>query len=60
MSELLTISEVAKQLRVKNTTVSRWIRGGAIEAVALPHANTRTVYRIRRETLDKLLKGTAA
>ncbi len=59
MSELLTVSEVAKILRVDDTTVRRWVKQGALEAVVLPHLNTRQAYRIKRETLDKVL-GDAA
>ena len=55
MSELLTISEVAQTLRVDDTTVRRWVKQGALEAVVLPHVNARQGYRIKRETLDKLL-----
>jgi excisionase family DNA binding protein len=60
MSELLTIAEVARILRVDNTTVRRWVKQGVLEAVVLPHANSRQVYRIKRETLDKMLKLEAA
>jgi excisionase family DNA binding protein len=55
MSELLTVHEVAEILRVDDSTVRRWIKSGAMEAITLPHANERTAYRVRRETLDKLL-----
>ena len=55
MSELLTVSEVADILRVDNTTVRRWVKQGTFEAVILPHVNTRQAYRIKRETVDKLL-----
>jgi excisionase family DNA binding protein len=55
MSELLTVREVARILRVDDTTVRRWVKLGALEAVVLPHANERQAYRIRRETLSKLL-----
>jgi excisionase family DNA binding protein len=55
MSDLLTVSEVADALRVDDTTVRRWIKSGALEAVCLPHANKRQAYRIKRETLEKLL-----
>jgi excisionase family DNA binding protein len=55
MSELLTVHEVAEILRVDDSTVRRWIKSGAMEAVTLPHANERTAYRVRRSTLDKLL-----
>jgi excisionase family DNA binding protein len=57
MSELLTVSEVADILRVDDTTVRRWVKLGVLEAVVLPHLNTRQGYRIKRETLDKVLGG---
>lgn len=57
MSELLTISEVAKILRVDSTTVRRWVKQGALEAVVLPHMNERQSYRIKRETLDRVLSA---
>jgi excisionase family DNA binding protein len=56
MSELLTVSEVADILRVDNTTVRRWVKQGTFEAVVLPHMNARQAYRIKRETLEKLLE----
>jgi excisionase family DNA binding protein len=55
MSELLTVSEVAEILRVDDTTVRRWVKQGALEAIILPHVNERQAYRIKRETLEKLL-----
>ena len=55
MNNLLTVREVASVLRVDDTTVRRWVKQGALEAVVLPHANTRQAYRIKRETLDKVL-----
>jgi excisionase family DNA binding protein len=55
MSELLTVSEVANLLRVDGTTVRRWVKMGALEAVVLPHVNERQAYRIRRSTLEKLI-----
>lgn len=54
-NDLLTVHEVAKQLRVDDTTVRRWIKTGVLEAITLPHRGTRQVYRIRRATLDKVL-----
>ncbi|HEY7416539.1 MAG TPA: helix-turn-helix domain-containing protein [Ktedonobacteraceae bacterium] len=57
MSDLLTVDEVARILRVDGTTVRRWIKGGALQAVVLPHAGERQAYRIKRETLNKMLKG---
>ncbi|HTI15331.1 MAG TPA: helix-turn-helix domain-containing protein [Dictyobacter sp.] len=55
MSDLLTISEVADILRVDDTTVRRWVKQGVLEAVILPHVSERQAYRIKRETLEKLL-----
>ena len=34
--ELLTVREVARRLRVDDTTVRRWIKHGTLEAVSLP------------------------
>ena len=52
---LLTVSEVARRLRVDATTVRRWISQGSLHAIALPHQGKRQVYRIRQRTLDELL-----
>lgn len=57
--ELQTVSEVAKILRVDDTTVRRWIKQGVLEAIALPHRNRRQAYRVRRSTVDNLLNNTA-
>jgi len=59
-ADLLTVREVAKQLRVDDTTVRRWIKNGVLEAIALPHRGLRQAYRIRRSTLDALLTSAAA
>lgn len=56
-SDLLTVREVAQLLRVDDTTVRRWVKQGALEAVILPHVNKRQSVRIKRETLDALLEG---
>lgn len=53
--DLLTVREVAEQLRVDDTTVRRWIKNGVLEAITLPHRGARQAYRIRRETLNTLL-----
>src|SRR5437016_9025537 len=55
MLGLLTVAEVAKGLRVDDTTVRRWIKNGVLEAITLPHRGTRQAYRIRRATIDALL-----
>jgi len=55
---LLTVQEVARILRVDDTTLRRWIKSGVLEAVPLPHKGLRTAHRIRRETLEALLSST--
>ena len=57
MDELLTVREVARRLRVDDTTVRRWIKTGALVAVTLPHKGKRQAYRIKKSTLDKLLQS---
>ena len=56
-TDLLTVREVAKQLRVDDTTVRRWIKNGVLEAITLPHRGARQAYRIRRSTLEALLSS---
>lgn len=58
MEELLTVREVALRLRVDDTTVRRWIKSGAIEAITLPHQGKREAYRIKKSTLDTILNPT--
>ncbi len=41
MNQLLTVSEVAQILRVDDTTVRRWVKQGALQAIILPHRNAR-------------------
>lgn len=53
--ELLTVREVAKRLRVDDTTCRRWIKTGAMEAVELPHVGKRSAYRIKASVLAELL-----
>ncbi len=53
--DLLTVHEVARRLRVDDTTVRRWIKSGALEAITLPHRGKRQAYRIKQSTLDTLL-----
>jgi excisionase family DNA binding protein len=54
-ADLLTVREVARHLRVDDTTVRRWIKNGVLEAITLPHRGARQAYRIRRSTLEALL-----
>jgi excisionase family DNA binding protein len=55
--ELLTVREVARRLRVDDTTVRRWIKNGVLEAITLPHVSKRQIYRVKKSTLDELLKS---
>src|SRR5579885_1206705 len=57
LDELLTVREVAKRLRVDDTTVRRWIKSGALEAITLPHKGKRSAYRVKKSTMDKLLQS---
>lgn len=54
--DLMTVHEVATRLRVDDTTVRRW-KQGSLDAVRLPHRGKREAYRIKRSTLEVLLKG---
>ena len=57
IEELLTVREVAKRLRVDDTTVRRWIKSGALEAITLPHRGKRQAYRVKKSTLDVLMRN---
>jgi excisionase family DNA binding protein len=54
--ELLTVQEVANILRVDQTTVRRWIKEGALASIRLPHRGKREIYRVRRSTLNLILR----
>lgn len=56
-NELLTVQEVAKQLRVDDTTVRRWISQGTLQAITLPNSvsKRRHSYRIPSSTLRHLM-----
>ena len=55
--ELLTVHEVARRLRVDDTTVRRWIKSGSLEAITLPHKGKRSAYRVKKSTMDKLMRS---
>ena len=52
---LLTIMEVARRLRVQDTTVRRWITNGSLEAIGLPRVNNRQSFRVKESTIARLL-----
>lgn len=58
-TDLLTVRDVARALRVDDTTCRRWIKQGILEAIALPHRGLRQAYRVKSSTLDALLSNTA-
>lgn len=51
-ADLLTVGDVASELRVSRTTVHRLIRRGELRAHALG-----SQYRITRKDLDRYLRG---
>jgi excisionase family DNA binding protein len=57
VGDLLTVHEVAERLRVDDTTVRRWIKANAMEAIMLPHKGKRQGYRVKKSTLDALLSS---
>jgi len=50
------VQEVAARLRVNEATVRRWIKNGSLEAIKLPHRGKREIYRVKRTTLNSVLK----
>lgn len=52
---LLTVHEVAQKLRVDDTTVRRWIKNSALDALSLPHVGKRCAYRVKESVLMALL-----
>lgn len=53
--QLLTIKEVARILRVDDTTVRRWVKTKRLKAIILPSGQNKA-YRIQRQTLDLILQ----
>jgi hypothetical protein len=54
--EVLTLGEGARRLLVDETTVRRWIKSGALEGITLPHRARLQSYRIRKSTMETLMK----
>ncbi len=50
---MLTISEVAKALKLTDATIRNWIERGHIQAVRLPSG----IYRIAQSEVDRVLQG---
>ena len=51
--ELLTVDEVARQLKLHPETVRRWIRGGKLRAISL--GSDRAGLRIRASEVQRFL-----
>jgi DNA-binding transcriptional regulator YiaG len=56
MDTLLSVAGVAERLQVDGATVRRWINLGLLDAVELPHARKRRVYRILQSVVDRGIK----
>ena len=54
-TELMRVDEVAEFLRVDDTTVRRWVKLGALDAVLLPGRGKKQYYRIKKSELSKVL-----
>lgn len=55
MSEFLTVSEIAKRLKLHPATIAKYVREGKILALKFGR-----VWRIREEELTKFLEKTQA
>jgi excisionase family DNA binding protein len=53
--ELLTVDDVARQLKLHPETVRRWIRSGKLRAISL--GSDRAGLRIRASEIQRLLGG---
>lgn len=51
-----TVTEVARLLRVDQSTIRRKLKEGAIEYIELPGRSSRKVKRIPEQALARLLK----
>lgn len=52
MKELLTVKETAHLLKLKETTILRWLKSGKLKGFKL----SRRAWRVREEDLKGLLK----
>jgi excisionase family DNA binding protein len=48
--EILTVDEIAEELRLTPQTIRNWIKSGLLRAILVKH-----VYRIKRDDLDAML-----
>jgi excisionase family DNA binding protein len=54
--QLMTVKEVAREMRVHDTTVRRWIYAGVLRNVlGLPGQNNRMSWRIPRSSLAAMV-----
>jgi excisionase family DNA binding protein len=59
MSSLLSLKELARELKVSTRTIYRWVKANAIPHYKLPlrHNQKRPVYRFRREEVLESLRA---
>ena len=55
--DLMTMREVARQLRMDEATVRRWAHSGIIDVIRLPQAGPNVRYRMRRTAFDALFEN---
>lgn len=54
LPDLLTVQEVAKILRISESTVRRWVRNGILTASSI--GGPKQHYRFERRTLREMIK----
>ena len=56
-SQLLTTGEVAKILRIDQSTVRRWIKSGELNAIQLKEKGMHSIYRIPLSAVQQKLQN---
>ena len=56
MEELYTVKEVAKKLKVSESTINRWVADGKLKALKLSEGRKGAV-RFREEDIQNFLKS---
>lgn len=54
---LLTVKEASQALRVSEPTIRRYLHEGLLKGITMPKRGTRTLFRVKGEAIDELLKG---
>ena len=53
--DLMTVQEVARALRVDDTTIRTWIRNGDLPAISLPHGGKRENFRVLKSVVQEII-----